>query len=130
MASVGLKVPRLAQKLQAPPVIPTSRSNWGAEAVALLWDPNGYGPNHLFLMPSLGLVTPEGGVVEIDGPRNATLPADVGRATQAWASGICPRNVDFFFRLNVEDNNLVRSLEINQGPQPPPDRLETLLSEF
>lgn len=124
--SVGLKVTNLRKSYKKRPVIRDVSLELGrGEAVALL-GPNGSGKTTCFYSIA-GLVTPEAGIVSIDG-RNATLLPMYRRAK--LGIGYLPQEMSIFRGLNVEDNILalleitVRDKRLRQ------DRLETLLSEF
>jgi lipopolysaccharide export system ATP-binding protein len=124
--SVGLKVRGLRKSYKRRPVIRDVSLELGrGEAVALL-GPNGSGKTTCFYAIA-GLVTPEGGVVEIDG-RDATLLPMYRRAK--LGIGYLPQEMSIFRGLNVEDN-ILAILEITiKDRSRRRDRLETLLSEF
>jgi lipopolysaccharide export system ATP-binding protein len=124
--SVGLKVRSLRKSYKRRPVIRDVSLELGrGEAVALL-GPNGSGKTTCFYAIA-GLVTPEGGVVEIDG-RDATLLPMYRRAN--LGIGYLPQEMSIFRGLSVEDN-ILAILEITiKDRSRRRDRLETLLSEF
>ncbi len=124
--SVGLKVRSLRKSYKRRPVIRDVTLELGrGEAVALL-GPNGSGKTTCFYSIA-GLVTPEGGVVEIDG-RDATLLPMYRRAK--LGIGYLPQEMSIFRGLSVEDN-ILAILEITEKDRSRRrDRLETLLSEF
>ncbi|MFT7191611.1 MAG: lipopolysaccharide export system ATP-binding protein, partial [Dinoroseobacter sp.] len=124
--SVGLKVRSLRKSYKRRPVIRDVSLELGrGEAVALL-GPNGSGKTTCFYAIA-GLVTPEGGVVEIDG-RDATLLPMYRRAK--LGIGYLPQEMSIFRGLSVEDN-ILAILEITiKDRSRRRDRLETLLSEF
>jgi lipopolysaccharide export system ATP-binding protein len=124
--SVGLKVRSLRKSYKRRPVIRDVSLELGrGEAVALL-GPNGSGKTTCFYAIA-GLVTPEGGVVEIDG-REATLLPMYRRAN--LGIGYLPQEMSIFRGLSVEDN-ILAILEITiKDRSRRRDRLETLLSEF
>ncbi len=124
--SVGLKVRSLRKSYERRPVIRDVSLELGrGEAVALL-GPNGSGKTTCFYAIA-GLVTPEGGVVQIDG-RDATLLPMYRRAK--LGIGYLPQEMSIFRGLSVEDN-ILAILEITvKERRKRRDRLETLLSEF
>lgn len=124
--SVGLKVRGLRKSYKRRPVIRDVSLELGrGEAVALL-GPNGSGKTTCFYAIA-GLVTPEGGVVQIDG-RDATLLPMYRRAK--LGIGYLPQEMSIFRGLSVEDN-ILAILEIAvKERRKRRDRLETLLSEF
>lgn len=124
--SVGLKVRGLRKSYKRRPVIRDVSLELGrGEAVALL-GPNGSGKTTCFYAIA-GLVTPEGGVVQIDG-RDATLLPMYRRAK--LGIGYLPQEMSIFRGLSVEDN-ILAILEITvKDRRKRRDRLETLLSEF
>ncbi|MBO6789039.1 MAG: LPS export ABC transporter ATP-binding protein [Dinoroseobacter sp.] len=124
--SVGLKVRGLRKSYKRRPVIRDVSLELGrGEAVALL-GPNGSGKTTCFYAIA-GLVTPEGGVVQIDG-RDATLLPMYRRAK--LGIGYLPQEMSIFRGLSVEDN-ILAILEITvKERRKRRDRLETLLSEF
>jgi len=124
--SVGLKVRGLRKSYKRRPVIRDVSLELGrGEAVALL-GPNGSGKTTCFYAIA-GLVTPEGGVVQIDG-RDATLLPMYRRAK--LGIGYLPQEMSIFRGLSVEDN-IMAILEITvKERRKRRDRLETLLSEF
>ena len=124
--AIGLKVRGLRKSYKRRPVIRDVTLELGrGEAVALL-GPNGSGKTTCFYSIA-GLVTPEGGVVEIDG-RDATLLPMYRRAK--LGIGYLPQEMSIFRGLSVEDN-ISAILEITYKERSKRrDRLETLLSEF
>ena len=124
--SGGLKVRGLRKSYKRRPVIRDVSLELGrGEAVALL-GPNGSGKTTCFYAIA-GLVTPEGGVVQIDG-RDATLLPMYRRAK--LGIGYLPQEMSIFRGLSVEDN-ILAILEITvKERRKRRDRLETLLSEF
>lgn len=124
--SVGLKVRGLRKSYKRRPVIRDVSLELGrGEAVALL-GPNGSGKTTCFYAIA-GLITPEGGVVQIDG-RDATLLPMYRRAK--LGIGYLPQEMSIFRGLSVEDN-ILAILEITvKDRRKRRDRLETLLSEF
>ena len=124
--SVGLKVRGLRKSYKRRPVIRDVSLELGrGEAVALL-GPNGSGKTTCFYAIA-GLVTPEGGVDQIDG-RDATLLPMYRRAK--LGIGYLPQEMSIFRGLSVEDN-ILAILEITvKERRKRRDRLETLLSEF
>lgn len=122
----GLHVRHLRKSYSRRPVIrDVSMSVSRGEVVALL-GPNGSGKTTCFYAVA-GLVTPEGGQVELDG-RDVTLLPMYRRAR--LGIGYLPQEVSIFRGLSVE-NNILAVLEIAE-----PDlhrrreRLEELLSDF
>lgn len=124
--TVGLRVTNLRKSYKKRPVIRDVSLDLGrGEAVALL-GPNGSGKTTCFYSIA-GLVTPEAGIVSIDG-RDATLLPMYRRAK--LGIGYLPQEMSIFRGLSVEDN-IMAILEITlKQKHKRRERLETLLSEF
>lgn len=124
--SIGLRISNLRKSYKKRLVIRDVSMDLGrGEAVALL-GPNGSGKTTCFYSIA-GLVTPEAGIVSIDG-RDATLLPMYRRAK--LGIGYLPQEMSIFRGLNVEDN-IMAILEITlKDRRARQDRLETLLSEF
>jgi lipopolysaccharide export system ATP-binding protein len=122
----GLRVMNLRKSYKRRPVIRDVNLELGrGEAVALL-GPNGSGKTTCFYCIA-GLVTPEAGVVAIDG-RNVTVLPMYRRAK--LGIGYLPQEMSIFRGMSVEDN--IRAiLEINiRDRTVRMERLEELLTEF
>ncbi len=124
--TAGLRVTNLRKSYKKRPVIRDVSLDLGrGEAVALL-GPNGSGKTTCFYSIA-GLVTPEAGIVSIDG-RDATLLPMYRRAK--LGIGYLPQEMSIFRGLSVEDN-IMAILEITlKQKHKRRERLETLLSEF
>jgi len=122
----GLRVSQLRRSFRKRPVIrDVSLSLARGEVVALL-GPNGSGKTTCFYCIA-GLITPESGLVEIDGRDVTRLPM-YRRAR--FGIGYLPQEVSIFRGLSVEDN-IMAILEIAERDRHRRrERLEDLLSEF
>ncbi len=122
----GLVVRNLRKSYKRRPVIRDVSMYLARGEVVALLGPNGSGKTTCFYSIA-GLVTPEGGVVEIDG-RDATQMPMYRRAR--LGIGYLPQEMSIFRGLSVEDN-IAAILEIAVSDRSVRrDRLETLLSEF
>ncbi|WP_424975926.1 LPS export ABC transporter ATP-binding protein [Dinoroseobacter sp. S124A] len=124
--SVGLNIRNLRKSYKRRPVIrDVSLEVTRGEAVALL-GPNGSGKTTCFYAIA-GLLTPEAGIVSIDG-RDATMLPMYRRAK--LGIGYLPQEMSIFRGMSVEDN--IRAiLEVNTRDRTKRmERLEELLSEF
>jgi lipopolysaccharide export system ATP-binding protein len=122
----GLVVRNLRKSYKRRPVIRDVSMYLARGEVVALLGPNGSGKTTCFYSIA-GLVTPEGGVVEIDG-RDATQLPMYRRAR--LGIGYLPQEMSIFRGLSVEDN-IAAILEIAVSDRSVRrDRLETLLSEF
>ena len=122
----GLRIKNLRKSYKRRPVIRDVNLELGrGEAVALL-GPNGSGKTTCFYCIA-GLVTPEAGVVSIDG-RDVTVLPMYRRAK--LGIGYLPQEMSIFRGMSVEDN--IRAiLEINiRDRTVRMERLEELLTEF
>lgn len=122
----GLRVRNLRKSYRRRPVIrDVSLEVARGEAVALL-GPNGSGKTTCFYAIA-GLITPEAGIVSIDG-RDATLLPMYRRAK--LGIGYLPQEMSIFRGMSVEDN--IRAiLEVNTRDRTKRmERLEELLAEF
>ncbi|WP_116086250.1 LPS export ABC transporter ATP-binding protein [Tropicimonas sp. IMCC34011] len=122
----GLRVVSLCKSYRKRPVIrDVSLELRRGEVVALL-GPNGSGKTTCFYSIA-GLVTPESGLVEIDGRDVTTLPM-YRRAR--YGIGYLPQEVSIFRGMSVQDN-ISAILEIGERDRlKRKERLEDLLSEF
>jgi len=122
----GLRVVRLRKSYRRRPVIrDVSLSLARGEVVALL-GPNGSGKTTCFYAIG-GLVTPDAGLVEIDGQDVTALPM-YRRAR--YGIGYLPQEVSIFRGLSVADN-ILAILEIAEPDRHKRrERLESLLAEF
>ncbi|MDT0681552.1 LPS export ABC transporter ATP-binding protein [Roseicyclus sp. F158] len=122
----GLRVVSLCKSYRKRPVIrDVSLELRRGEVVALL-GPNGSGKTTCFYSIA-GLVTPESGLVEIDGRDVTTLPM-YRRAR--YGIGYLPQEVSIFRGMSVQDN-ISAILEIGERDWlKRKERLEDLLSEF
>lgn len=122
----GLRVVQLRKSYRKRPVIrDVSLDLTRGEVVALL-GPNGSGKTTCFYAIA-GLVTPESGLVEIDGRNVTTLPM-YRRAR--YGIGYLPQEVSIFRGLTVEEN-ISAILEISERDRHKRrERLEDLLTEF
>ena len=122
----GLHVTSLRKSYRRRLVIRDVSLTLGRGEVVALLGPNGSGKTTCFYAIA-GLVTPEGGRVEIDGREVTTLPM-YRRAR--LGIGYLPQEVSIFRGLSVEDN--IRAvLEITEpDAHRRRERLEELLSEF
>ncbi|WP_424972620.1 LPS export ABC transporter ATP-binding protein [Dinoroseobacter sp. S76] len=124
--SVGLNIRNLRKSYKRRPVIrDVSLEVTRGEAVALL-GPNGSGKTTCFYAIA-GLLTPEAGIVSIDG-RDATMLPMYRRAK--LGIGYLPQEMSIFRGMSVEDN--IRAiLEVNTRDRTKRmERLEELLAEF
>ncbi|WP_424967192.1 LPS export ABC transporter ATP-binding protein [Dinoroseobacter sp. S375] len=124
--SVGLNIRNLRKSYKRRPVIrDVSLEVTRGEVVALL-GPNGSGKTTCFYAIA-GLLTPEAGIVSIDG-RDATMLPMYRRAK--LGIGYLPQEMSIFRGMSVEDN--IRAiLEVNTRDRTKRmERLEELLSEF
>lgn len=122
----GLVVTELRKSYRKRPVIRgISMELRRGEVVALL-GPNGSGKTTSFYAIA-GLVTPDSGMVQIDGRDVTTLPM-YRRAR--FGIGYLPQEMSIFRGLSVEDN-ILAILEIAEPNRTARrERLESLLSEF
>ena len=123
---VGLQIVNLRKSYRKRPVIRDVSIDLGRGEVVALLGPNGSGKTTCFYA-IVGLVTPEGGRVIIDGRDVTTLP--MYRRAQLGI-GYLPQEMSIFRGMSVEDN-IMSILEIavadrHRGRE----RLEELLSEF
>jgi len=124
--SAGLRVRNLRKSYKRRPVIrDVSLEVTRGEAVALL-GPNGSGKTTCFYAIA-GLLSPEAGIVSIDG-RDVTLLPMYRRAK--LGIGYLPQEMSIFRGMSVEDN--IRAiLEVNTRDRTVRmERLEELLAEF
>ncbi|MEL6204157.1 MAG: LPS export ABC transporter ATP-binding protein [Pseudomonadota bacterium] len=122
----GLRVERLRKSYRKRPVIRDVSLELRRGEVAALLGPNGSGKTTTFYAIA-GLITPESGLVEIDGRDVTTLPM-YRRAR--FGIGYLPQEVSIFRGLTVEEN-IAAILEITvRDSYKRRDRLEELLSEF
>lgn len=124
--SAGLRVRNLRKSYKRRPVIrDVSLEVTRGEAVALL-GPNGSGKTTCFYAIA-GLLSPEAGIVSIDG-RDVTLLPMYRRAK--LGIGYLPQEMSIFRGMSVEDN--IRAiLEVNTRDRTTRmERLEELLAEF
>ncbi|MCC6864183.1 MAG: LPS export ABC transporter ATP-binding protein [Rhodobacteraceae bacterium] len=124
--STGLSVDNLRKSYKRRPIIrDVSITLKRGEVVALL-GPNGSGKTTCFYAIA-GLITPEGGSVQLDGRDVTALPM-YRRAR--LGIGYLPQEVSIFRGLSVEDN-ILAVLEITVSDRHKRrKRLEELLSEF
>lgn len=122
----GLRAVSLRKSYRRRPIIhDVTLSCQRGEVVALL-GPNGSGKTTCFYAIA-GLITPESGLVEIDGRDVTTLPM-YRRAK--FGIGYLPQEMSIYRGLSVEDN-ITAVLEIStSNPHRRRERLEELLSEF
>ncbi len=122
----GLRITNLRKSYRRRPVIRdvTMRLDRG-EVVALL-GPNGSGKTTCFYAIA-GLVTPDGGTVELDGQDVTLLP--MYRRAKAGI-GYLPQEMSIFRGMSVEDNILAILEVVERDRKKRLDRLEELLSEF
>jgi lipopolysaccharide export system ATP-binding protein len=124
--SSGLQVVQLRKSYQRRPVIHNVTMELQRGEVVALLGPNGSGKTTCFYAIA-GLVTPESGLVQIDGRDVTTLPM-YRRAR--YGIGYLPQEVSIFRGLSVEDN-IMAILEITvRDRHKRRERLEELLSEF
>jgi lipopolysaccharide export system ATP-binding protein len=125
-SETGLHVKNLRKSHRKRLVIRDVTMDLGRGEVVGLLGPNGSGKTTCFYAIA-GLVTPEGGTVEIDGT-NATLLPMYRRAK--LGIGYLPQEASIFKGLSVEDN-ILAILEISTSDHSRRrERLEELLSEF
>ncbi|PRY23067.1 lipopolysaccharide export system ATP-binding protein [Aliiruegeria haliotis] len=124
--SSGLQVVQLRKSYRRRPVIHDVTLELQRGEVVALLGPNGSGKTTCFYSIA-GLVTPESGLVQIDGRDVTTLPM-YRRAR--YGIGYLPQEVSIFRGLSVEDN-IMAILEIAvRDRHKRRERLEALLSEF
>ena len=123
---VGLHIVNLRKSYRKRPVIRDVSIDLGRGEVVALLGPNGSGKTTCFYS-IVGLVTPEGGRVIIDG-RDVT-PLPMYRRAQLGI-GYLPQEMSIFRGMNVEDNimSILEIAESNRHRRR--ERLEELLSEF
>jgi lipopolysaccharide export system ATP-binding protein len=122
----GLRVTALRKSYRNRPVIRDVSLSLGRGEVVALLGPNGSGKTTCFYAIG-GLVTPESGLVEIDGRDVTTLPM-YRRAR--YGIGYLPQEMSIFRGLTVEEN-ITAILEIAvRDRHRRRERLEELLSEF
>jgi len=124
--TLGLRISNLRKSYRRRPVIRdvTMRLDRG-EVVALL-GPNGSGKTTCFYAIA-GLITPDGGTVELDGQDVTLLP--MYRRAKAGI-GYLPQEMSIFRGMSVEDNILAILEVVERDRKTRLDRLEELLSEF
>ena len=123
---VGLQIVNLRKSYRKRPVIRDVSIDLGRGEVVALLGPNGSGKTTCFYA-IVGLVTPEGGRVIIDGRDVTTLP--MYRRAQLGI-GYLPQEMSIFRGMSVEDN-IMSILEIAVADRHRRrERLEELLSEF
>jgi len=124
--TLGLHISNLRKSYRRRPVIRdvTMRLDRG-EVVALL-GPNGSGKTTCFYAIA-GLITPDGGTVELDGQDLTLLP--MYRRAKAGI-GYLPQEMSIFRGMSVEDNILAILEVVEPDRKTRLDRLEELLSEF
>lgn len=124
--SSGLQVVQLRKSYRRRPVIHDVTLELQRGEVVALLGPNGSGKTTCFYSIA-GLVTPESGLVQIDGRDVTTLPM-YRRAR--FGIGYLPQEVSIFRGMSVEDN-IMSILEIAvRDRHKRRERLEDLLSEF
>lgn len=124
--SAGLRIVNLRKSYRKRPVIRDVSMELGRGEVVALLGPNGSGKTTCFYSIA-GLVTPEGGRVEVDGQDVTTLPM-YRRAK--LGIGYLPQEMSIFRGMSVEDN-IMAILEIAERDRHRRrERLEELLSEF
>ncbi len=124
--STGLQVVQLRKSYRRRPVIHDVTLELQRGEVVALLGPNGSGKTTCFYSIA-GLVTPESGLVQIDGRDVTTLPM-YRRAR--YGIGYLPQEVSIFRGMSVEDN-ITAILEIViRDRHKRRERLEALLSEF
>jgi lipopolysaccharide export system ATP-binding protein len=122
----GLQVVQLRKSYRRRPVIHDVTMELRRGEVVALLGPNGSGKTTCFYSIA-GLVTPESGLVQIDGRDVTTLPM-YRRAR--YGIGYLPQEVSIFRGMSVEDN-IMAILEIAvRDRHKRRERLEDLLSEF
>jgi lipopolysaccharide export system ATP-binding protein len=122
----GLNVVSLRKSYRRKPVIrDVTLSLRRGEVVGLL-GPNGSGKTTCFYAIA-GLITPESGLVQIDG-RDVTLLPMYRRAK--LGIGYLPQEVSVFRGMNVEDNILAILEIVERDRLVRKERLEELLTEF
>ncbi|MFD0982153.1 MULTISPECIES: LPS export ABC transporter ATP-binding protein [Tropicimonas] len=122
----GLQVVQLRKSYRRRPVIHDVTLELQRGEVVALLGPNGSGKTTCFYSIA-GLVTPESGLVQIDGRDVTTLPM-YRRAK--FGIGYLPQEVSIFRGMSVEDN-IMAILEIAvKDRHKRRERLEDLLSEF
>jgi len=122
----GLTVDALRKSYRRRPVIRSVSLRLARGEVVALLGPNGSGKTTCFYAIA-GLVTPDAGLVEIDGQDVTALPM-YRRAR--FGIGYLPQEVSIFRGMSVEDN-LTAVLEISvKERHKRRERLEDLLSEF
>ena len=122
----GLRVEGLRKSYRRRPVIRGISLRLDRGEVVALLGPNGSGKTTCFYAIA-GLVTPDSGLVQIDGRDVTTLPM-YRRAR--YGIGYLPQEVSIFRGMTVEDN-ITAILEIGErNRHKRRERLEALLSEF
>ncbi|MFV0361045.1 LPS export ABC transporter ATP-binding protein [Tropicimonas sp.] len=122
----GLQIVQLRKSYRRRPVIHDVTMNLQRGEVVALLGPNGSGKTTCFYSVA-GLVTPDSGLVQIDGRDVTTLPM-YRRAR--YGIGYLPQEVSIFRGMSVEDN-VMAILEIAvKDRHKRRERLEDLLSEF
>ena len=124
--SAGLRIAHLRKSYRKKVVIRDFSMHLNRGEVVALLGPNGAGKTTTFYAVA-GLVTPEGGTVEVDGKDVTTLP--MYRRAQLGI-GYLPQEMSIFRGLSVQDNIsaiLDISVPIRRQRR---ERLEELLSEF
>lgn len=122
----GLTVQGLRKSYRKRPVIRDVSLDLNRGEVVALLGPNGSGKTTSFYCIA-GLITPDGGTVQIDG-RDVTLYPMYRRARAGV--GYLPQEMSIFRGLSVEDN--IRSIleVVERDRSARRDRLEDLLTEF
>lgn len=124
--SAGLRVSNLRKSYKKRTVIRDFSMELARGEVVALLGPNGSGKTTTFYAIA-GLVTPEGGTVQIDGQDITTLP--MYRRAQLGI-GYLPQEMSIFRGLSVQDN-IAAILDITEKDHHKRrERLEELLSEF
>ncbi|MEM9250005.1 MAG: LPS export ABC transporter ATP-binding protein [Pseudomonadota bacterium] len=122
----GLTVRQLRKGFRKRPVIRDVSMELGRGEVVALLGPNGSGKTTCFYCVA-GLITPDAGLVQIDGRDVTRLPM-YRRAR--FGIGYLPQEVSIFRGLSVEDN-IMAILEIAEKDRHRRrERLESLLTEF
>lgn len=122
----GLKVVGLRKNYKRRPVIRDVSLDLARGEVVALLGPNGSGKTTCFYSIA-GLVTPEAGMVTIDG-RDVTLLPMYRRAKMGI--GYLPQEMSIFRGLSVEDNILAILEIVERDRTRRSERLEELLNEF
>jgi lipopolysaccharide export system ATP-binding protein len=124
--SAGLRIRHLRKSYKRRPVIRDVSIDLDRGEVVALLGPNGSGKTTCFYAIA-GLITPESGLVQIDG-RDVTLLPMYRRAK--LGIGYLPQEVSVFRGMNVEDNILAILEIVERDRLVRKERLEELLTEF